>query len=100
MFYLRIMPHKVIVSDRAVNSFRRLLETVRSTSLVGAEDARVAVINRLRKLTVNSTGQSRKANFTNLEGEIRSAVAWNYRIYYLIEEKRIVILDMIIDNEN
>lgn len=77
-----------------------MLETVRSTSLVGAEDARVAVINRLRKLAVNNTGQTRKANFANLDGEFRSVVAWNYRIYYLIEEKRIVILDMIIDNDN
>ncbi|MFM1930753.1 MAG: hypothetical protein RL226_56 [Bacteroidota bacterium] len=93
------MPHKVIVSDRALNSFRRLLESVKSTSLVGAEDARTTVVNRLRKLTVNATGQSRKANFETLDGEYRSVLAWNYRIYYKVEEKRIIVLDMIIDAE-
>lgn len=89
--------YKVIITDRAFSSFRRILDVVRSTSLIGAEDARVVVLNRMKKLASNPLNQSRKAKFFNLEGDYRSALAWNYRIYYKVEEKRVIVLDVILD---
>lgn len=89
--------YKVIVADKAVSSFNRLIEHVRSTSLIGAEDARTVILNRMRKLCANPAHQSRKAKFFSLEGDFRSVLAWNYRIYYKVEEKRIIILDLILD---
>lgn len=89
--------YKVIVADRAVQSLRRLLENVRSTSLIGAEDARTVVMQHLRRLASNPTNSSRKAKFFSLEGDFRSVLAWNYRIYFKIEDKRIVVLDIILD---
>ncbi len=89
--------YKVIITDRAYNSFRRILDVVRSTSLIGAEDARVVVLNRMKKLASNPEIQSRKAKFFNLEGDYRSVLAWNYRIYYKLEEKRVIVLDVILD---
>lgn len=89
--------YKVVVADRAVQSLRRLLESVRSTSLIGAEDARTVVLQHLRKLGANPTNGARKAKFFSLEGDFRSILAWNYRIYYKIEEKRVVVLDIILD---
>lgn len=89
--------YKVIISDRAFSSFRRIIDHVQSTSLIGAEDARTVVLNRIRKLGSNPTQQSRKAKFFNLEGDYRSVLAWNYRIYFKIEEKRVVVLDIILD---
>lgn len=87
----------MIISDRAFNSFRRIIDNVQSTSLIGAEDARTVVLNRIRKLAFNPTQQSRKAKFFNLEGDYRSVLAWNYRIYYKVEEKRVIVLDVILD---
>lgn len=89
--------HKIIFCDRAVNSFRRLLENVQSTSLIGAEDARNMILQVVRKLAVNPTQQARKAKFFSLDGDFRSVLAWNYRIYYKIEEKRVIVLDIILD---
>lgn len=88
---------KVIISARAEDAFRTLIEKVRSTSLIGAEDARVVIINRLRKLCGNPMHQSRKAKFSSLEGDFRSVLAWNYRIYYKLEEERVIVLDLILD---
>lgn len=89
---------KIIVSDRAVNSMRRLLDTIKSTSLIGAEEARTVIMNRIRKLAANpSAADSRKANFVTLEGEFRSILAWNYRIYYKVNEGQVVVLDIFLD---
>ena len=89
---------KIIVSDRAVNSLRRLLDNIKSTSLIGAEEARTVIMNRIRKLAGNSSAaDSRKANFVTLEGEFRSILAWNYRIYYKVNDGQVVILDIFLD---
>ncbi|MCH2200001.1 MAG: type II toxin-antitoxin system RelE/ParE family toxin [Flavobacteriales bacterium] len=89
--------YKVLVSERAEEAFRTLIEKVASTSLIGAEDARMAVMNRMRKLGSNPIHQSRKAKFSSLNGDYRSILAWNYRIYYKVEDKRVVILDLFLD---
>lgn len=89
--------YKIIFCDRAANSFRRLLENVKSTSLIGAEDTRGMILQVVRRLASNPTQQARKAKFFSLEGDFRSVLAWNYRIYYKIEEKRVVVLDIVLD---
>jgi plasmid stabilization system protein ParE len=89
--------YKVVFCDRAVNSLKRLLENVKSTSLIGAEEARGVVLQVIRRLASNPGHQARKAKFFSLEGDYRSVLAWNYRIYYKVEEKRIIVLDIILD---
>lgn len=91
---------QVIISDRALNAFHRIIQQVKTNSLVGAEDARMTIISRLRKLGANPGMNTRVANFATLDGEFRSALAWNYRIYFKVEEDRIIVLDMILDKDN
>ena len=94
------MPKRqIVITDRAYNSFRRIIQRVKTTSLIGAEDARTAIINRIRKLAMNPAHESRIAKFATLEGDIRSVLAWNYRIYFQVEDTRLIILDMIIDED-
>ena len=88
---------KLIITNKACDSFRTLIENVSSTSLVGAEDARTVIINRLRKLAINPNQQSRKAKFSSLSGDFRSVLAWNYRIYYKVEDDRVIVLDLFLD---
>lgn len=89
--------YKIIFCDKAVNSFKRVLENVKSTSLIGAEDTRGVILQVIRRLAANPQLQSRKAKFFSLEGDFRSVLAWNYRIYYKVEEKRVIVLDIILD---
>jgi plasmid stabilization system protein ParE len=89
--------YKIVFCDKAVNSFKRVLDNVKSTSLIGAEDTRGVILQVIRRLASNPNQQSRKAKFFSLDGDFRSVLAWNYRIYYKLEEKRIIILDIILD---
>lgn len=91
--------YDVVISDKATGTLHRIIDQLKSTSLIGAEDARTQIINRIKKLCVNPMANSRQANFQTIDGNIRSALAWNYRIYYLIEDSRIVVLDIILDKE-
>lgn len=89
--------YPLIIADKACESFKTLIENVRSTSLIGAEDARTVILNRLRKVGINPNQQSRKAKFSSLDGDYRSVLAWNYRIYFKMESDRVIVLDMILD---
>ena len=44
-------------------------------------------------------GDARKAKFDAIADDIWSVLAHNHRIYYLVEDQRVVILDVILDAE-
>jgi len=64
---------------------------------LGADKAKEAVIRRIKSLGTNPEKDSRKAKFGRLGGDIRSVLAWNYRIYYRITEEEIHVLDIFLD---
>lgn len=88
----------VIIADRAVTAMERIVRNMQGASLIGAERAKEGILARLRALSGNAMpNDARKARFDNIPGDIRSVLAQNHRIYYLIEEERVVILDVILD---
>ena len=94
------MKYKVIISDRAVSSLRRIVKSLKKISLIGGEDVRAALLQRIKRLSMNPTAESRKANFEKLEGEYRSIVVLgDYRIYFKIEDGRVIVLDIIMDKD-
>lgn len=90
----------VIIADRAVNAMERIIRHLQGASLIGAEKAKDEMLSRIRDLGRNAApGDSRKARFDSVSGDIRSVLAHNHRIYYLVEDQRISVLDVILDAE-
>ena len=90
----------VIIADRAVTAMERIVRQLQGASLIGAERAKDDMVSRIRSLGSNAApSDSRKARFDSLPGDIRSVLSHNHRIYYLVEEQRIVVLDVILDAE-
>ena len=90
----------VIIADRAVTAMERIVRQLQGASLIGAERAKDDMVSRIRSLGGNSApSDSRKARFDSLPGDIRSVLSHNHRIYDLVEEQRIVVLDVILDAE-
>ncbi len=78
----------------------RIIRRLQGASLIGAEKAKDEMLARIRSLARNAApGDSRKAKFDQIPGDIRSILAHNHRIYYRVEEERIAILDVILDAE-
>lgn len=87
--------YEVVVSNRASRAFQQVYEKVRTASLIASEDVRTAVLARLEKLATNPVADSRKAKFPNMPGDARSVTVLRYRIYYLIQARRVIVLDLI-----
>ncbi len=79
---------------------KRIISKHQRNGYLGAEKAKEAIINRLRKLAVNPEKDSRVAKFGRMEGDYRSVLAWNYRIYYRIEETELHVVDIFLDVNN
>lgn len=93
------MKNPVILSDRAANTIRRIVTRTQETSLIGGEEVREAIFNRLKSLSLHPETDSRKAKFDRLDGNYRSLLLWDYRIYYKVEEDRVVVLDVILEKK-
>ncbi|MFK7755834.1 MAG: type II toxin-antitoxin system RelE/ParE family toxin [Flavobacteriales bacterium] len=90
---------KVIISDRATNSLKRIITKLQRNGYLGADKAKEAIIKRIKFLANHPEKDSRVAKFGRIEGDIRSVLAWNYRIYYLIAEEEIKVLDIFLDQD-
>lgn len=90
----------VILVDRATTSIERIFRQLQGASLIGAERAKDEITYRIRSLGSNAIpGDARKAKFEAIADDIWSVLAHNHRIYYLVEESRVIILDVILDAE-
>lgn len=90
----------VILADRATTSIERIIRQLQGASLIGAERAKDEMIARIRSLGSNAMpADARKAKFDTVAEDIWSVLAHNHRIYYLVEERRVIVLDVILDAE-
>jgi len=88
---------EIVISAKATQSLQRIVSRVAEVSLIGAEDTRLNVLSALRKLTLNAENRSRKAKFDTLTGNYRSILAGQCRVYFKVEEGKILVLDIILE---
>jgi len=87
---------KIAVSDNASNSFRRIILNHKKVSLIGGEDAREAILQGIRRIGLNPMAVSESVDFGRVQGEYRLAKVWDCLVLYKVEEKRVIILDIIL----
>ena len=98
--HLSCVNRNVIIADRAVTAMERIIRQLQGASLIGAEKAKDETLGRIRSLGRNAMpSDARKAKFDTIPGDILSILAHNPRIYYLVEDARVVVLDVILDAE-
>jgi len=91
------MAYEIVTAPQAAQSFKEIIEAAQTVSLVGAENVRRTVLNRLQELSLNPLNQTRKAQFKGMPGDVRSVKVLEYRIYFLVQIERIVLLDCFLD---
>ena len=90
------MRRRVAISEVAANSFRRIIGNHKEFSLIGGEDAKSAIIKGIRRIGQNPMALSQKLNFGKVEGEFRIANVWDCVVLYKVEEKTVLIVDILL----
>ncbi len=81
----------------AVKSFKEIIAHTQETSLIAAEKLRAKIFHKLRSIRHHPEQGSKAVIFEGLQGNYRLATALHVKIYFKVEEDRMVILEMILD---
>jgi plasmid stabilization system protein ParE len=84
----------------AENTFREHLARIQQVSLIAAEQMRNKIFHKLHLIHHHPLQGSRKADIPGLEGHFRVATVLNYKIYYKVEDKRVIVVDMLLDKDS
>ena len=88
---------ELVISERAADAFHAAFNKAKEASLIGAESLRAAWLTKLHKLGIDPGVDSRLEDGAQLPGELRSAAIKSYRIFFLIQATRIIVLDVVVD---
>ena len=97
MITFGVVKREVVISNRAAESLQRIVTGIGEFSLVSAEDTRQSLLRAMRKLPITLEQNSRKAKFATLTGDYRSVLVSGCRVYYKMENHRIMVLDIILE---
>ena len=90
------MRRRIAVSEVAANSFRRIIRNHKEFSLIGGEDAKSAIISGIRRIGTNPMAVSEEVNFGKIDGHYRMAKVWDCVVLYKVEEKTVLIVDILL----
>ena len=80
-------------------TFREHLSRIQQVSLIAAERMRNKIFHKLHLIHHHPLQGSRKVELTGVEGHFRVATVLNYKIYYKVEDKRVIVVDMLLDKD-
>lgn len=87
-----------VFSNHATESLKAIIEDLQQVSLLSAEKVRSRIMHKLH-LIQHQPMQSSKKVETTIDRHIRVATVLNYKIFYMVEETRISVLEILLDKE-
>lgn len=91
--------HEFYFTESAKTAFRSLIEQIQQVSLIAAERMRNKIFHKLHLIHHHPLQGSKKVELALVPGHIRLATVLNYKIYYKVEDKRIIVLDILLDKD-
>lgn len=90
------MRKKVIISDSAASSFRRIIRRHKEVSLIGGEDAKDKIMQGLRRIGQNPMALSEEVTVGKMEGEFRVSKIWDCLVVYKVMDQSVLIIDILL----
>lgn len=87
-----------VFSNHAIESLRAIIEDLQQVSLLSAEKVRSRIMHKLH-LIQHQPMQSSKKVEAGMDRHIRVAAVLNYKIFYMVEDTRISVLEILLDKE-
>lgn len=92
---MEIKQRKILISQKAQLSIKAIYEYLKTeVSVETAQKVKKGIINKCKELK-NFAGYSKEECLSDLNGDYRSVLQWNYLIIYSVTDKEIRILNII-----
>ncbi|MEZ4798409.1 MAG: type II toxin-antitoxin system RelE/ParE family toxin [Flavobacteriales bacterium] len=92
-----MISHDVVFSQTAKASFEELFAHTQEASLISAEKLRAKIFHKLHQIKHHPLQGSKSMIVPGAEGNFRLATALNVKIYYKVEDSRIIVLELLLD---
>ncbi len=100
MHYLcGVNAHDFFFTPSAAEKFQAIVSNMQEVSLIAAERVRSRIIHKLHLIQHNPIQSSKKIELPGLEGHFRVAEVLNYKMFYFVDDSRIVLMDILLDKE-
>jgi plasmid stabilization system protein ParE len=86
-------------TESAKEAFHNIILQVQQVSLIAAERVRSKIFHKIHLIHHHPLQSSKPIDLNGMEGHIRLTTVMNYKIYYLVEDERIIVLDLLMDKE-
>ena len=96
---MTVKKYKILFSDRAFNSFRRVVTNANKASLIGGEDTRSALLKEIRRLSQNPYNKTEAMPLPKMDNEYRQLRIWDFVVVFKIKGDEVHILDMMIGKD-
>jgi plasmid stabilization system protein ParE len=84
-------------THHAAQAFRSCIEKIQQVSLIAAERTRNKMLHQLRALQHHPLQGSKKVEVGTGESQVRVAALMQYKVYYKVEDQRVIVLDFLLD---
>ncbi len=81
----------------AIKSFKSIIAHTQETSLIAAEKLRAKIFHKLRSVRHHPDQGSKPVLFEGIQGSYRLATALHVKIYYKVEDGRLVVVELLLD---
>ena len=88
---------ELVISKHAADSIQKAYTQAKETSLIGAEDLRTALFARLHQVASNPLRETQVVEGTQLPGDMRSAKVLQFKVFFLVQASRVVVIDLVVD---
>jgi len=89
--------HEVIISKQAADILHETINEHQQFSLLAADKLRTKLFHKIHLVKHDPLLSSKLVELQGMQGHFRVTNVLNYKIYYKVEETKIIILDIILD---
>lgn len=89
--------HEVLVTKQASEILHETINEHQQVSLLAADKVRTKFFHKLHSIQHHPLQGSKPIELQGMQGHFRVTTVLNYKIYYKVEESKIIILDILLD---
>ncbi|MFN0031068.1 MAG: type II toxin-antitoxin system RelE/ParE family toxin [Flavobacteriales bacterium] len=94
-----MIAYKFFFTKQAAETLKRLIADVQEVSLLSAEKVRTRFFHKVHLIHHHPTQGSKKLELPGIDAHIRLAVVLHYKIYFTLEENRIIVMEILMDKD-
>jgi hypothetical protein len=90
--------HEVVITKQATDILHQTINDLQSVSLLSADKVRSKFFHKFHQIQHDPLQSSKVVELQGMQGHFRVTTVLNHKIYFKVEEEKIIVLDILLEN--